>query len=163
MSEELFQTEGGWRHRTTYRTHGSGPSWVPLEQPGELDGSEEHVAGMCPRSVVMAEESGLVSREDAIKSKVVTGHHNNSGKDFFVLELEIFCELESVQKENAVLCNPGFSSRDPALPHLIWGGRVPRGRSLVRQQALHAALSVRAPSLTCSETERVLYLQPGPQ
>lgn len=54
---------------------------MPLEQPGELDGSEEHVAGMCPRSVVMAEESGLVSREDAIKSEVVTGHHNNSGKD----------------------------------------------------------------------------------
>lgn len=163
MSEELFQTEGGWRHRTTYRTHGSGPSWVPLEQPGELDGSEEHVAGMCPRSVVMAEESGLVSREDAIKSEVVTAHHNNSGKDCSLYWSWKYSVSLSVQKENAVLCNPGFSSRDPALPHLIWGGRVPRGRSLVRQQALHVALSVRAPSLTCSETERVLYLQPGPQ
>lgn len=66
-----------------------------------------------------------------------------------MLELTIFCELKIVQKENTVLCNFGFSSREPALtpsdfgrdlsaagrgwPQALWW---PRAGARGRQQAL---------------------------
>lgn len=44
----------------------------------------------------------------------------------FLLELTIFCELKIVQKENTVVCNLGFSSRESALTPSDFGGAGPR-------------------------------------
>lgn len=40
----------------------------------------------------------------------------------FMLYLQISCELEVVQRENTILCNSGFPSRDPTLTHLSYRG-----------------------------------------